>query len=369
MGLFDSLFGGKKKPKVTIEIKPKVVQNYGTQKQENASPIKKVESSVQDLVLLTLAENYKIGENKYPDYFRSRFGIGFPNERFKNLESKGLIRPSTAIESLPHLKISEIKPIAAKLGIKTSGKKEDLCSRIAENASESDVAGDVPNRYWILTEKGKMLLNENIYISFYMEKHRYNLEFLGLDINTYAKLFTNKPNGRVRDILWGEFNRLTPELYKIGMTKGEFRDYCELLRTMGLFLEEEGRHKEALSIYLSYLHYNINFDAGLQALKHYSIIKRIEKNAVASSADIMFYRAEIMPIMAEDIQIMCNGCGFDSNQLYQFMLETFSKEKDTGEFSPKKLADFIMFGLNGDREGQKQLCKEVMVATIKKLPK
>lgn len=368
MGLFSSLFGGKKEPKANIVVKPTVVPNRATQSQETA-PIKNVESSVQDLVLLSLAEDYKVGENKYPNYFRSRFGIGFPNERFKQLEAKGLIRPSTAIEALPHLKASDIKSIATKLGIKTSGKKEELCKRIAESASEADVAGDVTDRYWILTENGKALLTENSYISFYMEKHRYDLELLGLDIGAYSKLYANKPNGRVRDILWGEFNRRTPELYKKGITKGEFRDYCELLRTMGLFLEEEGRHKDALSTYLRYLHYRINFEAGLSALKHYSFMKKVEKNAVDSSADMMFISAEILPFMADDIQTMCNGCEFDSQQLYQFMVETLSKETDTGMFPPKELADFIMFGLNGDREGQRQLCKVAMTSAVKKLPK
>lgn len=368
MGLFSSLFGGKKEPKVTVEVKPTVVQSHGAHSQENA-PIKNVDSSVQDLVLLSLAEDYKVGENKYPNYFRSRFGIGFPNERFKQLETKGLIRQSTAIEAIPHLKASDIKSIATKLGLKTSGKKEELCSRIAESASEADVADEVPDRYWVLTENGKALLNENSYIGFFLEKHRYDLELLGYDINSFAKLCANKPKARVRDTLWGEFNRRTPELYKKGMTKGEFRDYCELLRTMGLFLEEEGRHKDALATYLRYLHYKINFDAGLSALKHYSYFKKVDKDAVNSSADMMFINAEILPFMADDIQTMCTGCGFDSNQLYQFMIEMLTKEPDTGMFPPKELSDFIMYGLNGDREGQKQLCKKAMTAAVKKLPK
>ena len=82
--------------------------------------------SVQDLVLLSLAEDYKVGEIKYPDYLRSRYGIGFPNEKFQKLEKSGYIRPSTPIEALPHLKATELKAIATKLGIKTSGKKEEL---------------------------------------------------------------------------------------------------------------------------------------------------------------------------------------------------------------------------------------------------
>ena len=47
-------------------------------------------------------------------------------------------------------------------------------------------------------------------------------------------------------MLWGEFNRRSVDYYTKGMTEGDFRDYCELLRTMALFLEEENRHKDAL---------------------------------------------------------------------------------------------------------------------------
>lgn len=72
------------------------------------------------------------------------------------------------------------------------------------------------------------------------------LDNIGLDVNTYSKLFSGNPSRRVRDVLWGEFNRRSVDYYTKGMTEGDFRDYCELLRTMALFLEEENRHKDAL---------------------------------------------------------------------------------------------------------------------------
>ena len=83
----------------------------------------------------------------------------------------------------------------------------------------------------------------------------------------------------------------------------------------------------------------------------------------------MFIGVEILPFMAEDIQTMCNGCGFDSQQFYQFMIEILSKETDTGIFSPSELSNLIMCGMNGDRAGQEAICKTAMAATIKKLPK
>ena len=66
---------------------------------------------------------------------------------------------------------------------------------------------------------------------------------------------------------------------------------------------------------------------------------------------------------------MNTGCGFDSKQLYSFMIDCLSKEKDTGLFSPNELADLIMCGLNGDQEGQKKICKSDMRSAAKKLPK
>lgn len=358
MSILKSLFGGKKEePKVTVQFQADSVQ-------KNDVPTKKVSASVQDLVLLSLAGDYKVGETKYPDTFRSRFGIGFPNEAFKKLEKNGLIRPSSAKESLKYLKAAELKAIATKLGIKTSGKKEEICVRIAENASEDVLSNDVPERYWIVTEKGKSLLEANKYIEFYMEKHPYYLESVGLDINSYSKLFSNNPSGRVRDVIWGEFNRKTVDYYTDAMQKGEFRDYCNLLRTMAMFLEEENRHLDALRMYMRYMHYRSNFDAGLHAIRYYSVLKKVDE-----TADMLFINTEILPYIAQEIQTMSNGCGFDSKQLYAFMIDSLSKETDSGLFSPNELANLVMCGLNGDQEGQKKICRSAMRLAVKKLPK
>jgi hypothetical protein len=75
-----------------------------------------------------------------------------------------------------------------------------------------------------------------------MEKHPYSLENVGLDINSCSKLFSGNPNGQVRDVIWSELYRRSIESYSKGMTKGKFRYYCELLRPMALFLEDESRY-------------------------------------------------------------------------------------------------------------------------------
>ena len=215
-----------------------------------------------------MAEEYRINETKYPDSLRTRFGIGFPKEKLQQLANNGYLRVSTAVETLPCLKATELKAIATKLGVKTSGKKSDICARIAENSSEDVLQSEIIERYWILTEKGKLYLEEHAYIRFFMEKHPYSLENIGLDINAYSKLFSGNPIGQVRDVLWGEFNRLSEKYFIEGVNQKSFRNYCDLLRTMALFLEEENRHKDALAMYIRYLHYRANFDAGVSVVRN-----------------------------------------------------------------------------------------------------
>ena len=356
MGILQSLFGKKDnnadKGGVVKNIVNKASQAIGHA------------TTVQELVMMTKAPNYKIDETKYPVYLRSQYGIGFPREVLRKLEKEGYIKPATAIESLPQLKVTELKTIASQFGLKSTGTKETLCSIIADNVPVSEIEDIVSERYWLLTEQGTALLEQNPHINYYLENHPYSLQEIGLDINTYHHLFEKKPNGRVRDIVWGELNRKSVESYKKAVTKKEFFDYCQILRTMALFLEEENRHEDSLATYMRYLYYRINIKSSYSAFSTYMINKKFD-----NAADTLFINAEILPGLASEIKTIAENCGYDSKQLSSYMKKTFSQEHDTGAFSPAELTDFIMCGINGDKSGQKKICKSVMKSAAKKLPK
>lgn len=363
MGFLKSLFERKKEePKATG-----ITQSYPNQSYTTTSyvlPTRNTSPKIQDLVLLSVAENFKVGETKYPDYFRSEYGIGFVNEQFQRLSKAGLIRASSAVESLSHLKTTQLKEVASKFGLKTSGKKSELCDRIKEEIPNDVLEGIVQERYWVVTGTGKDYLGQNQYIDFYMEKHPYSLKSIGLDINTYCNLFSGKNNYRVRDVLWGEFNKRLGVTYKNAISKGSFREYCEMLRTMSLFLEEENRYVDALAMYMRYLHYRSNFDAGLSATTFYSNLGRIDE-----ATQILLNDSEIYPFICKEILEISDGCGFNSTQLQLFMKDAFEKESDTGLFSPAELTEFVMCGLNGNKDRQKVICTHVMKEASKKIPK
>ena len=365
MGFLKSLFG-----KIEANISD---SNTGSKNAHNNIEINDDKSNtnnstfktkIQELIMLYFAETFKVDENKYPDILRSKYGIGFPNEVLNSLENKGYIRRSTAVETLPNLKGTELKKIASDYGLKVSGKKDEICKRIMDALTENQVEQYVTERYWMITDQGKKILDSNPYISFYLEKHEYDLEYIGLDIFSYSELFNAPLNGTVRDRLWGEFNRLSIDYYAKGMSKGDFRDYCELLHIMALFLKEEKRFKEALKSYTRYLYYRANFDAGIKAMQHYSTVGFVDDEAIVLTVEV-----EMMPYTAKEIISISEGCEFDSIKLRAYFIEAFSKEKDTGIFTPQELTELTMLGLNGDREGQQKICVKVMKAAMKKLPK
>lgn len=366
MGLLKSLFGKKeadndKKADYKVTIKQNSAVEVRSVAHDNMSSSK---SKVQELVMVALSEQYKVGEDKYPDYMRSEYEIGFPSEVFKTLEKKGYIRQSSAAEALPYLKVADLKEIASEHDLKVTGKKDDLCARINESLTETEIAPHIKDRYWKRTDQGNMFLKENSFISFYLEKHEYHLTNIGLDVFSFSKLYEKPFNGSVKDRLWGEFNRLSMDFYAKAMSEGDFQNYCETLHIMALFLKEEGRYKDALAQYMRYLYYRANFKAALPALQHYGSIGFVDNDSIVLYVDV-----EILPYIAQEILSISAGCGFDSSQLESFMLNAFSKEQDTGIFTPQELTELTMLGLNGDREGQKRICVKVMKAALKKLPK
>lgn len=355
MGIFKSLLSS-----VKDKITESILDTSEPEKEHYVASENTV--TARELVLLSVAEKYKVGEKKYPEYFRTRYGIESPRDILRGLAKKDLLRPSTDLETLSRMKASELKDIAARFELTATGKKEELCNRIANSASAEQLEALALDRFWALTESGTSMLTNNPYVGFYMEKHPYSLAEIGLDFDTYTKLFSKKQTAKVRDVVWAELNRRSVDYYKKAMSKKEFHNYCELLRVMALFLEEEGKHADGLAMYMRYMHYRTNFEAGYAAVSLFSLTKKAD-----NAAETLFIDAEILPFIVSEITLMSDACGFDSKQLAAFMKKAFKQEQDTGLFSPEELTDFIMCGIDGDQRGEKQICKKVMKAAAKRL--
>ena len=324
--------------------------------------IKNVSSDIQESVMIYLAERYSVGERNYPNYLRDKYDIGFPNELLSRLEKEGYIRQSLAKESLSHLKVADLKGIATRYGLSSSRKKEELCSMIIDNVSEDELSACFSERYWILTDKGRAKLENNKHVIFYLDKHPYSLENIGIDISTYANLFVGSHTGGIRDVIWGELNKRSVTCYKEAVANRNFHEYCQIIRTMALFLYEEERFRDALSMYIRYMNYKVNFDSAIKAMSNYSFSKNIN-----DAANSFYIFAETLPFEADEIISISEGCGFDSEKIREFIENAIKEEKDTGVLTAKELAEFIMYGLNGNHEAQKQMSKLALQSACKKI--
>ena len=317
--------------------------------------------TLQEIALLYFAPRYTIDEKEFPEYLRTTYRIGFPREMLQRLYKTGFLRYSNTKESLEKIKASELKDIAQKMGIKSSQKKDELLNNLMQNVDESRLIPYIKVRYWVLTNEGEELINNHPYIKYYLEPHPYSLKEIGIDFNTFCKVAGNK---RYRDSIWSELNRLLIEKYRAGIEKHNFQEYCQVLRTQALFLQEESKYLDALAIYARYLYYNCNYDAGLKAILFYNILKKSTE-----MEEQLYINAELLPFQVKELTSLCSDCDLTSQDLKVFLIKCFNKEKDSGLFTEEELSNFIMCELNGEKEQSKAICKNTAQRAIRTLTK
>ncbi len=327
MGFFSSLFGSK--------------NTKGASKSNSAPKATQVKTTKsQKLILLCFADKYKVDGTSYPQSLSTKFGIPFVKQEYLTLYSEGYIRESTNKESLCHLKVAELKTIASDIGISGAGKKEELCNRIIDNVTDEALVNYNLDHYWMLTDKGKEELQNNPYIELYTGPHKYRLMEIGLGYEKIASELNGISPNRYRDVVWKNLNEMSVNSYASAMKTTNFFQYREVLRTMGLFLEEEGKYKEGLYQYLRCVYYNVNFKAVTSALVNYKMFKKMK-----DASDAFMLDAEIMPYEIDDLTRLIDECGFKSKEFDAFMLDSFQKERDTGIFNPQEMVEFVNHGL------------------------
>ncbi|MBQ4351720.1 MAG: hypothetical protein II768_10710, partial [Clostridia bacterium] len=96
MGILKSLFGKKDKEKIKVTVEPKM-------KPVSGEPILHLKGQPDvyglypsELVMLNLAEEYKITETNFPAYLTTKYEIANPAKMLKNLQIKGFIEVGSA---------------------------------------------------------------------------------------------------------------------------------------------------------------------------------------------------------------------------------------------------------------------------------
>ena len=374
MSLLSSLFGKK----VTQKKEQVVVKVSETTKKASKTPSLHLKGKPDaaglypsELVMLSLAERYLTTETNYPSYLTYTYEIANPLKILKNLQEKGLIEVGSAIDALDHFKLPKLKEIAASLGIVVKGKKTDIISQLSE-AGEDSLSRFVNERTWKITESGKAELRANPYIQYFLEKHPYNVNEVGVDIWSVNDEFVKNPKLLYRDIIFSQLNsqmnKASIAFQKDPMSgSANTHQYCECYRMMGLFIEEEGKSfVNAADYYFQYLFKRINIHAGLQLLNTYSLFKNNRKYQ-AEAIKKYYDDIQLYPFHKSELLRLIDELNFDGEAVRKSMIISFKRANDTGIMTEKEAADFVIFELNGEGDKSRELAEKLAKKAIKKL--
>lgn len=103
-----------------------------------------------------------------------------------------------------------------------------------------------------LTELGKSEIAKNEYV-LYFHRNKYS----EVSMSRMSVLVNQRPDMNFRDLLWGEYNRLTLE----HMKNHEFGLYRNTKHSMYRFLLEEKRYRDAFSMLTEVIFYDLNGSA------------------------------------------------------------------------------------------------------------
>jgi hypothetical protein len=253
MGFLDLLFGNKKKNEINKSVKKNTeIHNRITSSLEivdhskpEIDPIytKKLSNGMfpGEIVLLDWIEGKTVDAN-FPGYFEYNYGINAKNSAFK-LVHEGYMKYATPIESLPSLKVTQLKEMLKTKKLKVSGNKKELVERIQENFSFEEVSNHIESALLKLTQKGEEVFKEFYYIvPAHKNDSKDGIYNVGSAIK-HVKGLKYKPNNG--DISWALFQKALlkyQDKFQHGLVRNVFTN-------MAFQLFKEKRYRDALENY------------------------------------------------------------------------------------------------------------------------
>ena len=117
-----------------------------------------------EILLLSYAEKYSTDQKSFQQFWIYQYGVLDVPNLLNDLKNRGYIGLGSIGLTLQNETITSIKPVLIENGLKASGKKSDLISRLSDNLPEEKLWAYFPKRYYVLTDKGQNELVENEYV-------------------------------------------------------------------------------------------------------------------------------------------------------------------------------------------------------------
>ena len=133
---------------------------------------------VAEILLLEYCSygTYPHPKSGYPRFWWFEYGIRNVDVMLDSLKSRGFLQEDRAIDQFPRMTIPQIKELAGRLGIAVSGTKAEIVSTILEQTTPQLLEQAIPERKYMLAEKGTQELEENGYIPYMHKTKKKTLE-------------------------------------------------------------------------------------------------------------------------------------------------------------------------------------------------
>lgn len=131
-----------------------------------------MELNAYDLLILHLNVNRKVGNEVTNHNYLIENKVPVKNHLKNLIDKKILVLKSDYDNSLPLLKVPELKEILRNNNLKVGGKKQELIERIKTNIPIQNVELD---KVYVATSKGKELIKETEYILHFYNSHLISL--------------------------------------------------------------------------------------------------------------------------------------------------------------------------------------------------
>ena len=198
-----------------------------------------------EILILSYAETFHLSGNEYQGFWWWHYGIQDVSAILKSLQSRGFITEGGTDSAVKSCTTSELKEFLKSQGLKVGGKKDDLVARVLTEAEPSAVQAAFPNKTYVLTEKGRMVLDANMAI---IEAHK-DPEKRIWDVPE-NELNRSPKTGNER---WGEMNAE----YMGHVQSGDFGLARNTRFEMANFLASEGRYVDAIDTLCSVMAYDL----------------------------------------------------------------------------------------------------------------
>ena len=181
-------------------------------------------------------------DNMYAKFELGLIGVENPKKLHKELVKKGFYEPCDLKEMLSLYKVPELKNVANKIGIKATGKKENIINDIAEHSSISVVEKILNEKASRVSDIGKK----------YLEDHKVEMEYydLGDGELTLEEYLEKRKKFSYNDMRWQKCQK---------DLKRDVNGYGENAYTeMAYVLEDEEKFEEALKLHIRSLYICVN---------------------------------------------------------------------------------------------------------------